>query len=143
MPTARVKPGMKRHLAAALLATVVLAGCASPGGTSPGSGQTSQESATPTISAAPSAPPSSATPSRTPPTSTAADITLHGTITQGAEPSCKLITDQKVEYLLLAADSVVIPPVGSGAVVTGHVEHGIMTHCQQGIPFAVTTISAQ
>jgi hypothetical protein len=66
-------------------------------------------------------------------------MSISGTIFQGAEPTCKLISVQKVIYLLLAGDSVQIT-IGDEATVTGHVEHGIMTHCQQGIPFAVTTI---
>jgi hypothetical protein len=62
---------------------------------------------------------------------------IRGQITAGVEPSCKLLTDDKVEYLLLA-DSTMQIPVGGSAIVTGHVAHGIMTHCQQGIPFVVT-----
>jgi hypothetical protein len=64
---------------------------------------------------------------------------LRGEITAGVEPSCKLLTDDKVEYLLLADSNTPIP-VGVGAIVTGHLAHGIMTHCQQGIPFVVTSI---
>ncbi len=80
-------------------------------------------------------------PQPVPPTAAESDgtMTISGTIFQGAEPVCKLISVQKVIYLLLADDSMQIT-TGDEATVTGHVEHGIMTHCQQGIPFQVSTI---
>jgi hypothetical protein len=68
-----------------------------------------------------------------------ATISLSGQIYSGAEPSCLLLKQGDVQYLLLASDTMKLR-VGLRAVVTGHVVTGIMTHCQQGKPFEVTGI---
>jgi hypothetical protein len=148
MSTGHVEVSMRRHLAtgfAVVLGLGILTGCADPNAVNGSGGPTNVTSS---VGGGPSPAPTETSHSSPPimkppaPSTDPSDglTTLRGTITQGAEPSCTLITDAKVEYLLLAADSVSMPPVGTSAVVTGHVEHGIMTHCQQGIPFAVTTI---
>jgi hypothetical protein len=66
-------------------------------------------------------------------------LTLTGTTYAGAEPTCILMAYNKAVYLLLADDSAHLR-AGERAILTGHVEKGVMTHCQQGIPFAVTNI---
>ncbi len=67
------------------------------------------------------------------------DITIAGTVHAGAEPSCLLLTSDKVEYLLVVANTSGIT-AGSSVRVTGHIQHGVMSHCMQGLPFKVTSI---
>lgn len=80
--------------------------------------------------------------SKTPPPASGGpqgDVVLTGSVHAGAEPTCLLLTWDKIEYLLLTPQ---ITDLRDGAQVTvvGHVEHGIMTHCQQGMPFQVDKI---
>jgi hypothetical protein len=70
--------------------------------------------------------------------STSDDMTVTGTVTAGAEPSCLLVSYQKVEYLLLTDNPAIV--AGESVRATGHVAQGIRTHCQQGIPFEVTQV---
>jgi hypothetical protein len=74
-----------------------------------------------------------------PGTSTGAQMSLSGQIYGGAEPSCLLMRQDNVQYLLLASASMKLH-AGMRAVVTGHTVHGIMTHCMQGQPFQVTAV---
>ena len=57
----------------------------------------------------------------------------------GAEPSCLILTSNKITYLLLTDD----PRLRANETVrvTGHVQRGIFTHCQQGLPFVVTRMT--
>jgi hypothetical protein len=149
---------MRRHILA--LCTVALglgtlAACAQPAGsvnagsnapiasTSPSTAPSAAPSASPTLSPLPSPAGSASKPvlggPPGPVDSSAGPTSLTGQITSGAEPSCLLLTQNKVQYLLLAPDSMKMR-AGVRAVVTGHVETGIMTHCQQGKPFEVTGI---
>jgi hypothetical protein len=68
-----------------------------------------------------------------------AQMSISGVIYSGAEPTCLLMRQGQGEYLLLANDTVKLR-AGERAVVTGHVIHGVMTHCQQGQPFVVTNV---
>jgi hypothetical protein len=70
--------------------------------------------------------------------STGDDVTVTGTVTVGAEPSCLLVSYQKVEYLLLTDNPAIV--AGESVRATGHVVEGVRTHCQQGIPFQVTQV---
>jgi hypothetical protein len=144
---------MRRHILA--LCTVALglgtlAACAQPAGsvnagsnapiasTSPSTAPSAAPSVSPTPSPSGSSKPITGGPPG-PVDSSAGPTSLTGQITSGAEPSCLLLTQNKVQYLLLAPDSMKMR-AGVRAVVTGHVETGIMTHCQQGKPFEVTGI---
>jgi hypothetical protein len=71
--------------------------------------------------------------------SSGAQMSITGTIYAGAEPTCLLLRQGSGEYLLLANSSTKLR-AGEHAVVTGHVIHGVMTHCQQGQPFVVTNV---
>jgi len=73
------------------------------------------------------------------PTNGAGDITIAGTVTAGAEPTCMLLTSDKIEYLLLLKTNQTVA-AGQAISVTGHVVHGMMSHCMQGTPFQVTKI---
>ncbi|MFD6680946.1 hypothetical protein [Micromonospora parva] len=59
--------------------------------------------------------------------------TLSGTVQGGVEPGCVLLDG----YLLLGGPRDVLTP-GTRVEVTGRVEPGMMTTCQQGTPFVVT-----
>ncbi|MEV7329143.1 hypothetical protein [Micromonospora sp. NPDC093244] len=58
--------------------------------------------------------------------------TLTGTVTAGVEPNCVLLDG----YLLLGGPRDVLR-AGAKVTVTGRVEAGVMTTCQQGTPFQV------
>jgi len=168
MLSARVIVSMRRHLVALCIVALGLgtvAGCnnapvgsagTAPNASSPASGAVPSGSGLPAASASASAP--SATPSPhvsipgmpvthppilvNPPKPIDTDggsLTLTGTTYAGAEPTCILMAYNKAVYLLLADDSAHLQ-AGERAILTGHVEKGVMTHCQQGIPFAVTNV---
>ncbi|MFI6779774.1 hypothetical protein [Micromonospora sp. NPDC050276] len=59
--------------------------------------------------------------------------TLSGTVQGGVEPNCVLLDG----YLLIGGPRDVLTP-GARVEVTGRVEPGMMTTCQQGTPFVVT-----
>lgn len=60
--------------------------------------------------------------------------TLTGTVSVGVEVGCLLIDG----YLLIGGDRAVLRE-GARVTVTGRVDEGIMTTCQQGIPFVVSS----
>ena len=66
--------------------------------------------------------------------------TLTGTIAAGVEPNCLLLDG----HLLIINDPVQRAAAKPGATVTvtGRAEPGMMTTCQQGTPFVVTTLRA-
>jgi hypothetical protein len=66
--------------------------------------------------------------------------TLTGTITAGVEPNCLLLED----HLLIISDAKLKAAATTGATVTvtGRVEPGMMTTCQQGTPLVVTSLRA-
>jgi len=72
--------------------------------------------------------------------SAGATTTLTGTIAAGVEPNCLLLDD----HLLIINDPAQRTAAKPGATVTvtGRVEQGMMTTCQQGTPFIVTTLRA-
>ena len=59
-------------------------------------------------------------------------LTLTGTVEAGVEANCLLLGG----YLLLGGDRGVVRP-GARLTVTGRPEPGLMTTCQQGVPFHV------
>jgi hypothetical protein len=62
---------------------------------------------------------------------------LTGDLVGGVEPNCVLMRSGGKEYLLLGGDRSVIKP-DKRITVRGRVANGIMTTCQQGIPFQVS-----
>ncbi len=127
-----------RRISLPLLVALALAGCAN-GGTGDLAGAPAE--LPPSAAASPAA--SSAAPTEesaaTKPPAGGAQ-TLTGTITAGVEPNCLLLDD----HLLIISDpqlqSVAKP--GATVTVTGRAEQGMMTTCQQGTPFVVTTLRA-
>ncbi|WP_091091012.1 hypothetical protein [Micromonospora nigra] len=67
------------------------------------------------------------------PSATAGSM-LTGTVESGVEPGCLLLDG----YLLLGGPRDIITE-GARVTVTGRPEPGMLTTCQQGIPFLVTT----
>ncbi|MET8119164.1 hypothetical protein [Micromonospora sp. NPDC005189] len=64
------------------------------------------------------------------------NTTLTGTVQSGVEPNCVLLDG----YLLLGGPRDVLTP-GARVEVTGRVEPDMMTTCQQGTPFVVSSAS--
>lgn len=138
---------LTRRSAAALGLIVCLAGCANSPATSP-SGAAASDSApvsapAPTSSApAPSTEPTTE-PSGAKPTATGAE-TITGTVEAGVEPGCLLLRDSKGSHLLFFDDAAMRTDaaVGKKVTLTGRSAPTMMSTCQQGIPFIVTSVSA-
>ena len=133
-------------VALTLLSCLAVAGCA--GNNAASSADSSSTSApsspAPSLSAppSPSATPSlSAAPSLEPSESGAAE-TVTGTVEAGVEANCKLIRDDAGNHVLFFDDPSLKSqaPVGKKVTVTGHSKPGMMTTCQQGTPFVVTSV---
>jgi hypothetical protein len=141
---------LTRRFAVALTLLLSLAGCAgNTASPTAGSSETSaSSSAEPPASSAPvpssSAPvPSSSAPRpSTEPPAGGATETLTGTVEAGVEPNCKLIRDAAGNHVLYFDDPLLKSqaPVGKKVTVTGHSKSGMMTTCQQGTPFIVTSV---
>ncbi|MEV4820330.1 hypothetical protein [Micromonospora sp. NPDC049274] len=121
-------------------ALVVCAALSACGGTDgPATPDTPSTTSGQPTSASPSTPAPAATPSSplkppggptVPPPVGATE--LSGTITAGVEPNCLLLDG----YLLVGGPRDVLA-AGARVTVTGRVETGLMTTCQQGTPFVV------
>ncbi len=79
----------------------------------------------------------SKTPRQPTPSQPAGTTTLTGMIEEGVEPGCLLLDD----YLLVGGPRDLIR-AGARVSVTGRVEPGLMTTCQQGTPFLVASARA-
>lgn len=107
---------------AALVAVLSVTGCArSDDGVAPG---------------APVSPPAAAPPSD------AGAQTLTGTVVAGVEPGCLLLEGDGDPHLLIFDDESLraAAEVGAEVTVVGRAESGMMTTCQQGTPFVVTSV---
>jgi hypothetical protein len=129
-------------LAAALLA--VLAGCAQPGGDQAPAASTGATSAPGSGGASPTAGGTGVPPSLEPPTGTgkptppAGETTLTGTVQDGVESGCLILSSGGRTYLLLGGDRTVLVP-GASVTVRGVPTPGVATTCMQGIPFQVSS----
>ena len=122
---------MIRRISLPLLVALTLAGCAN------------SDSADPAGAPGPAPAPASSAPSlesSPPPAKGTGTKTLTGTITAGVEPNCLLLDD----HLLIIQDAKLKAAAREGATVTvtGRIEPGMMTTCQQGTPFVVTALRA-
>ena len=126
---------LTRRFAVALTLLACLAGCA---------GNNAAPSAGSSETSAPSSAPSSSSPSPSleSPESGAAE-TVTGTVEAGVEANCTLIRDDAGNHVLYYDDPSLKAqaPVGKKVTVTGHSKPGMMTTCQQGTPFIVTSVS--
>ncbi|MFF5085244.1 hypothetical protein ACFY36_50090 [Actinoplanes sp. NPDC000266] len=70
--------------------------------------------------------------------------TLTGTVTAGVEPNCLILSDSSGSYLLIFDDAAMRSDatVGRKVTVAGQTKEGMMSTCQQGTPFLVTSIRA-
>jgi hypothetical protein len=123
-----------RGLAGCLLAGLLVAACAGSGGDG-GAGQGGATTVpAPTPTTGPGEP--------TGPTRAGGPVTVTGTVTEGVEPGCLLLkaTDGG-QYLLVGGERAELRP-GRRLAVTGRVDHGLLSTCQQGEPLVVASIDA-
>jgi hypothetical protein len=124
-------------LAGCLLAGLLVAACADSGGDG-GDGGDGQGAAT----TVPATTPTTAPGGPTDPTRTGGPVTVTGTVTEGVEPGCLLLkaTDGG-QYLLVGGERAELRP-GRRVAVSGRVDRGLLSTCQQGEPLVVASISA-
>jgi hypothetical protein len=119
-----------RRLAGCLLAGLLVAACAGSGGDE-GAGQggaTTAPAPTPTT--------------RAEPTRTGGPVTVSGTVTEGVEPGCLLLeAEGGGQFLLVGGERAELRP-GRRLAVTGRVDRGLLSTCQQGEPLVVASIEA-
>ena len=130
---------MRRAMLSLTAATAVLllSGCADPDATAPGGGGAS--TAPPASATSPTVmPPRPSPPPTKPgrPGDAARPITVDGVAEAGVEPGCKVLTAGGAAYLLIGGDV----PLGVPVRVTGVLQPGVLTTCQQGTPIRVTTV---
>jgi hypothetical protein len=113
-----------RALAGLLLAGLLVAACAEPDGGDAGAGAGQGATTAPTTSPPPTEP--------SPP---AGEVTVTGTVSEGVEPNCLLLDG----YLLVGGDRSKLRP-GARVAVTGRVDRGLLSTCQQGLPLEVASI---
>jgi hypothetical protein len=120
---------MNRRIAAlaALLLALALAACAQPSADSAGS--------------APSVAPSADLPSADLPSAQGSQ-TLSGTVTAGVEPNCLVLSGDGATHLLVFHDESLrsAAKVGTDVTVVGKAQPDLMSTCQQGTPFIVTSV---
>ncbi|GIF16119.1 hypothetical protein [Actinoplanes teichomyceticus] len=130
---------IRRSVVPAALLLLLAAGCASrPDDTGP---------ATP--GAAPSAAVTGTTPSAVPEATrttgkpAAGSTTVTGTVASGVEPGCLILRAGKTTHLLIFRDEALraSAAVGSRVRVSGTPRPGLMTTCQQGEPFEVSSVT--
>jgi hypothetical protein len=124
-----------RRISLPLLVALALAGCANGDSAgAPGSSVPPASSAPATASEAPTEESATVKPPA------GGTQTLTGTIAAGVEPNC-LLLDKHLLIINDPAQRAEAQP-GASVTVTGRVEQGMMTTCQQGTPFIVTTLRA-
>jgi hypothetical protein len=113
-----------------LLAGLLVAACAEPDGDDAGAGQGAATTVATT-------PPASPTTTQAP---SAGELTVTGTVTEGVEPNCLLLdAGGGQRYLLMGGDRAELR-AGSRVAVTGRVDRGLLSTCQQGEPLVVSAI---
>ena len=120
-----------RSLPGLLLAGLLAAACAEPGRDDAGAGQGGAVTTTSTI----------VPDKRTEPTRPAVEVTVTGTVRAGVEPGCLLLEDQAGgRFLLVGGERAQLTP-GRRVAVTGRVDRGLLSTCQQGEPLVVASIA--
>jgi len=125
----------------------VLVGCLALALSACASSGPSQQSESPTVRSTPTASPTgrpslTASPLPTGSTAPGTITTLQGTLAQGVEAGCVVLTDDAgaVQANLFGLDQTATP-LGTDVEVTGTFEPDMMTTCQQGTPFEVVSAS--
>ena len=123
---------LPRALTGLLLAGLLVAACAERDGNDSGAGG----GATTVPTTLPGNPPAT---EQTPP---AGEVTVSGTVIEGVEPNCLLLdAGGGKTYLLVGGDRSELR-AGSRVAVTGRVDRGLLSTCQQGEPLVVASIEA-
>ncbi|BAL86374.1 hypothetical protein AMIS_11540 [Actinoplanes missouriensis 431] len=127
---------IRRSVIPVALLLALSAGCANNTGTEPGAPAPAPSSAAIEESAATSAPSED---SSAPGKPAGGTTTLTGTITEGVEPGCLLLDG----HLLIFNDAAQKQSVKAGdqITVTGTPAKDMMTTCQQGEPFKVSSVA--
>ena len=120
-----------RSLPGLLLAGLLAAACAEPGRDDAGAGQGGAAATSSTI----------VPEKRTEPTRPAVEVTVTGTVRAGVEPGCLLLEDQAGgRFLLVGGERARLTP-GRRVAVSGRVDRGLLSTCQQGEPLVVASIA--
>lgn len=122
-----------------MLLLLVAAGCANNASENGAAAPAPSPSASDVVDLpAPTAKPTGASSGRPNPGAT----TITGTVTAGVEPNCLLVNDASGSHLLIFDDPAMRADaaVGSKVKVSGRSEPGMMSTCQQGVPFVVTSV---
>ena len=118
--------------AGCLLAVLLVAGCAVSGADGGGAGQGVATTAPTTT--VPDKPAES--------TRTGGPVTVVGTVAEGVEPGCLLLQAERGgSFLLVGGERAELRP-GRRVAVTGRVDRGLLSTCQQGEPLVVASIEA-
>ena len=120
-----------RSLPGLLLAGLLAAACADPARDDAGAGQGGAAATSSTI----------VPDKRSEPTRPAVEVTVTGTVRAGVEPGCLLLEDQAGgRFLLVGGERAQLTP-GRRVAVTGRVDRGLLSTCQQGEPLVVASIA--
>jgi hypothetical protein len=120
---------LPRVVTGLLLAGLLVTGCAEPDTDDSGAGQ----GATTVPTTLPDNPPT------TRPTEPSGEVTVTGTVIEGVEPNCLLLDADGRQYLLIGGDRSELR-AGVRVAVTGRVDRGLLSTCQQGEPLVVSAI---
>jgi hypothetical protein len=135
----RTRSSVLAALLAAILAGGLLAGC---GGGSGDGTATPGDSVSPspgTGSSGPSGSPSLRPPSEPPSKYPSGEMTLTGKPEDGVEAGCIVMRSDGVLYLLIGGNQQVLKS-GQTVMVKGRPNPGLLTTCQQGLPFQVSEV---
>ena len=121
-----------RLLTGLLLAGLLVAGCADPGSDG-GAGQGATTTPTTTLTTVPGSPATTTQPPA------AGQVTVTGVVTEGVEAGCLLLDGGGRRYLLVGGDRSQLRS-GARVTVTGRVDRGLLSTCQQGEPLVVSAI---
>jgi hypothetical protein len=128
------RTGLLRLVAWCLLAWLLVAACADSGGDDRGAGPGGTVTTT--------APATTDPGKRTEPNRRAGPVTVAGTVAAGVEPGCLLLkADDGGSFLLVGGERAELRP-GRRLAVTGRVDRGLLSTCQQGEPLVVASIEA-
>lgn len=139
---------MLTRAASAALLLLLIAGCANNTGTQAGAPEPAASSPAPASSEVVDLPlPGATDPSVSPGARkpvTGGTQTITGTVAAGVEPNCLLLQTGSEAYLLVFDDPAMRSdaPLGKKVTLVGQSQPGMMSTCQQGVPFIVAAVRA-